>query len=64
MSTRLPTDLPGDKIRKAIDEFCDILKSNTELSKAEIINSVSKKFDLSPLESDFLRRQLMTPENL
>jgi hypothetical protein len=57
--TRLPTDLPGDKVRKAIDEFCEILKSNTELSKGEIINTVSKKFDLSPLEGEFLRRQLM-----
>jgi hypothetical protein len=61
VSTRLPTDLPGDKVRKAIDEFCETLKNNTETSRSEIINAVSKKFDLSPLESEFLRRQLMEP---
>lgn len=57
MVSALPTEIPGDKLRKAIDEFAELLKS-TNKSRGELIEIVSKKFDLSPLECDFLIRQL------
>ena len=58
MSQKQPTQLPGDKMRKAIEEFCRQQENNPELTRAEIIERVNRKFDLSPLECDFLLRHL------
>lgn len=45
-------------MRKAIEEFCEQKSRNPDLSRTEIIERVNRKFDLSPLECDFLLRQL------
>lgn len=58
MTSVLPTELPGDKLRKAIDEFCELVKQNPATSRGELIERVSRKYDLSPRECDFLLRQL------
>ena len=58
MSDTMPTCLPGDKLRKAVQEYCELKKSKPELSSREIVERVCRKFDLTPLESDFLLRQL------
>lgn len=57
MAPKLPTELPGDKLRKAIEEFSSLL-STTDKSRNELLQLVSQKFDLSPRECDFLLRQL------
>lgn len=57
VSTRV-TELPGDKLRRAIDEFAGLKKLNPDMPKERLIEQVCRKFDLSPLESDFLQRQL------
>lgn len=58
MTTGLPTELPGDKLRKAIDAFCELKKTHPSAPQGELIAKVSQKFDLSPRECDFLIRQL------
>ncbi len=58
MKTAQPTTLPGDKLRRAIDEYSELRKKNLTESKTELIAIVSQKFDLSPLENEFLIRQL------
>ena len=57
MSTQMPTELPGDKLRKAVSEFSELVKKG-EKTRGEILDIVARKYDLSPLESDFLLRQL------
>lgn len=52
------TELPGEKMRRAIDEFCELRKQHPEKSTKELLDRVSNKFDLSPLECEFLQRQL------
>lgn len=59
MTTKHPTELPGDKLRKAIDAFTELRATAPELSLNTTINKVAQKFDLSPLECEFLRRQLL-----
>lgn len=61
MVSALPTNVPGDKLRKAIEEFSELLKF-TNKSRAELLEQVSRKFDLSPLECDFLLRHLKNDE--
>ena len=58
MAAGLPTELQGDKVRKAVEEFCELLKQDKKKNRGELIEAVSKKYDLSPLESEFLVRQL------
>jgi len=52
------TELPGEKMRRAIDEFCELRRQYPEKSTKELLDRVSHKFDLSPLECEFLQRQL------
>lgn len=59
MTTRQPTELPGDKLRKAIDEYSQLRLKFPDLSVNTAINKVAQKFDLSPLECEFLHRQLL-----
>ncbi|WP_136795851.1 MULTISPECIES: hypothetical protein [Desulfosediminicola] len=59
MTTKRPTELPGDKLRKAIDEYSQLRTTTPELSANATINKVAQKFDLSPIECEFLRRQLL-----
>lgn len=58
MTTRRVTELPGEKMRKAIEEFCELHKQQPTTPRGELIEKISRKFDLSPLEHDFLIRQL------
>jgi len=58
MTTRRPTDLPGEKMRKAIEEFSELQKTQPTKTRGELIEEVARKFDLSPLEHDFLIRNL------
>lgn len=60
MSEKTPATLPGDKLRKAVQEYSDLTDSRPDSSHNEKIDLISKKFDLSPIESDFLSRQLKT----
>lgn len=54
MTLNRPTQVPGDKLKKAIAEFSEILQNKPEASRAEILRMVEIKFDLSPRECEFL----------
>jgi hypothetical protein len=58
MASGLPTEVQGDKVRKAVEEFCELLKQDKKKTRGELIEAVSRKYDLSPLECEFLLRQL------
>jgi hypothetical protein len=58
MPSQLPTSLPGDTLRKAIQEYCDLMKKDPDSSHKKRLQSVSVKFDLSPLQCEFLDKQL------
>jgi len=58
MKTSKVTELPGEKMRKAIDAFCELQRQYPDKSRGELLEKVSQKFDLSPVECEFLRRQL------
>ena len=47
---------PGDKIQKAIREFSELLGENPDTERWKLLETVVKRFDLSPKECDFLER--------
>lgn len=58
MKSGRPTEQTGERMRKAIEEFCELRKQYPVKPRGELIEMVSRKFDLSPLECEFLQRQL------
>ncbi len=47
---------PGDKMKKAIQEFSELLVAKPEKSRRQLLEQVAIKFDLSPNEYAFLER--------
>ena len=47
---------PGDKMKKAIQEFSELLVAKPEKSRRQLLEMVAIKFDLSPNEFAFLER--------
>ncbi len=56
MAATLPTQTPGDKLKKAISCFSELLELKPEKSRQAILQEVEIQFDLSPLECDFLNK--------
>jgi hypothetical protein len=56
MSSSLPTQLKGDKIKNAISRFSELLEHHPEKSRKAILDEVVIKYDLSPLECEFLHK--------
>ena len=56
MSSSLPTQLKGEKIKNAISRFSELLESHPQKSRKAILDEVVIKFDLSPLECEFLHK--------
>lgn len=53
---------PGDKIKKAVLAFCELLREKPQKSRRQLIEEVALTFDLSPSESLFLERHLQNEE--
>jgi hypothetical protein len=49
-----PTQQPGDKLKKALKAFCELLEQHPEKSRLTLLQEVEMKFDLSPKECEFL----------
>jgi hypothetical protein len=49
-----PTQKPGDKLKKALEAFSELLEQHPEKSRLTILQEVEIKFDLSPKECEFL----------
>ncbi len=48
----------GEKIRKAVHWLCEELKLHPEKSRKKILAEAELRFDLSPLECDFINKKL------
>jgi hypothetical protein len=53
---------PGDKMKKAVLAFCELLRENPQKSRGQLLQEVALTFDLSPSESLFLERHLENEE--
>ena len=53
---------PGDKIKKALQEFSELLVKSPEKKRWEILQLVELKYDLSPQECVFLNNHLKNEE--
>lgn len=49
---------PGEKVKKAVQEFCEILSEEPDRDKRQLFRRLAVKYDLSPLECDFFERYL------
>jgi len=56
MTNSHPTQAPGDKIKKAIICLSELIEQHPEKSRKVLLNEVEVKFDLSPLECEFLNK--------
>lgn len=56
MSNSMPTELPGDKLKKALKELSELVAQFPEKSRNQLLQKVEMKYDLSPKESEFLER--------
>ena len=45
---------PGDKVKKAIKEFSELLLKYPEKTRLQLLQQVELKYDLSPRECEFL----------
>ncbi len=45
---------PGDKMKKAIKEFSELLLESQEKNRWQLLQQVELKYDLSPQECEFL----------
>ena len=50
--------LSGDRIKKAVLAFSELLAEFPDKSRAELLQLIMLKFDLSPLECEFLNKKL------
>jgi len=49
-----PRPLSGDKMKKAIKKFSELLSKFPEKSRSDVLQMIELQFDLSPLECEFL----------
>jgi len=50
----VPTQQAGDKIKKALQTFSELLEKQPEKSRLALLHEVEVRFDLSPKECEFL----------
>ena len=50
--------LASDTLKKAVRAFCDLLEQHPEKSRGQLLQQIELKFDLSPLECEFLNKHL------
>jgi hypothetical protein len=58
MSAHTPTQRPGDKMKKAICAFSELIQAHPEKSRLSLLHQVEIQFDLSPKECEFLNNHL------
>ena len=52
----IPTKRPGDKLKKALTTFSELLEKHPEKSRQDLLHEVETRFDLSPKECEFLNK--------
>lgn len=59
MTAATPAVLPGDKLRKAVQEFAELCRLKSEQEKRRIFGKIVIKYDLSPRECTYLENSLL-----
>ena len=54
MSQQSSSPLAKDKLKKAVQAFSELVDQFPQKSRHELLHKIQLKFDLSPLECDFL----------
>jgi hypothetical protein len=49
-----PTQKPGEKLKKALKAFSDLVEQHPEKSRKILLEEIEIKFDLTPKECEFL----------
>lgn len=62
MPAHSPTQRPGDKMKKAICAFSELILEHPEKSRISLLHLVEIQFDLSPKECEFLNSHLAEDE--
>ena len=60
--TAVPTQLPGERVKKALVAYCELKQEHPERDRRSLLQQVELKFDLTPLECEFLHRQILEQE--
>ena len=63
MSSSHPTHLPGDKLKKALSCFAELLETQPDTPRKTLLQKVERQFDLSPLECEFLNKHFSDSED-
>ncbi len=58
----LPTQVPGDKLKKAITLFSELLENHPEKTRSTLMQEVQMKLDLSPMDCEFLNKHFAQSE--
>ena len=58
MSQSSNSPLARDKLKSAVSQFSELTKKFPQKTRQELLKEIELKFDLSPLESEFLQRHL------
>ena len=61
MSAHTPTRCSGDKMKKAVCAFSELIQLHPEKSRSSLLSQVEIQFDLSPKECEFLNNNLAGP---
>jgi len=56
MADQISSPIGGDKLKKAMRNFSELIDSFPEKSRLELLQKVELKYDLSPAECEFLNK--------
>ncbi len=62
MSASRPSHVPGDKLKRAVTLFSELLVEKPEKTRRELLHEVEITLDLSPRECDFLNTHFTEAE--
>lgn len=51
-----PTQLPGDKLKKALTTLAELTERKPDKTRRELLQEIELQFDLSPTECEFLNK--------
>ena len=60
--SQLPPVKPGDKMFNALQALSEAVQQHPNKSRAQLLDAIVIKFDLSPKECEFLQKQFALDE--
>jgi hypothetical protein len=58
MPEHASSPIGGDRMKKAVQHFCELIEAAPEKTRLELLHQVELKYDLSPAECEFLNNYL------